>query len=142
MVHLRDTTGVSRTLGVVKFYGTPHESIAQVHRKILDGSPLGATLLEAGIDFEKRIGSRFLLALPGWLSQVFLSGEKHASGVLSDIYVRSTDNGQQWPYARVLEVIPLEVYTGMTPGDLPTQGSGPEVAELLNYANLKPSYTN
>lgn len=140
MVHLRDATGVSRTLGVVQFYGTPPEPFARVHRKILEGSPLGPTLLEAGIDFEKRVDSRFRIAMPHWLRRAFLSGESHATGVLSDLYIRNPKGGPVWQYARVLEVIPPEVYAGMALGDLPTPEPGPEARELLTYANIKPSY--
>ena len=47
IVQLIDKNGISRTLGVVKFFNIDNDLLAEVHKRILDGGLLGKTLFDS-----------------------------------------------------------------------------------------------
>ena len=106
-VHLFDSKGISRTLGIVKFYEVQGAELENAHSRILSGELLGKTLFEANIAFEKTYEGHLPVALPEWLQRDFDTGASSSIALYSKIYI-NRHNGQEYKmlYADVIEVIP------------------------------------
>ena len=108
MVHLIDTTKVSRTLGIVRFIDVKDE-IKDAHIKIVSGEMLGKTLFDANIDFDKEFLGASTVELPEWLIKDFNTIHKHSKAFYSRILVNSNESNRKYVYAELIEVIPFEI---------------------------------
>ena len=111
IVHLKDKKGVSRTVGVVRFYNTDHQPISAVHRRILDGGLLGKTLQQSKIDYKKKIIGKLPVRLPDWIKKDFLTDEEHSIALISIIMIKIS-SGDQFLYTKIIEVLPPELSYG------------------------------
>ena len=108
-VHLRDSSGISRTLGVVRFSDITDLPLQEAHKLILKGGFLGKTLQMAGLDFRKEYPGSFEVAMPDWLQEAFATRETTTLALYSRIIVRrSGEGGGEELYADLLEIIPPE----------------------------------
>jgi len=113
VVHLKDKKGVSRTVGVVRFYNTDHKHIKAVHRLILAGGLLGKTLQQAKIHFKKEIIGTLPVRLPDWIKNDFMTDEEHSIALISIIKIKISSS-EQLLYTKIIEVLPPE----FSPGDV------------------------
>ena len=90
IVHLKDKKGVSRTVGVVKFFNTDHNPIKSVHQTIQEGGLLGKTLQKSKIDYKKEIIGAVPVRLPDWIKNDFITDEEHSMALISKIKVRDS----------------------------------------------------
>ena len=106
-VHLRDSAGISKTLGIVRFANVNGENLINAHRRIIKGDLLGKTLYEARIDFDKLYLGYVRVELPDWLRKEFANNATQGIALFSRIFVNGT-NGHEHNnlYADVIEVIP------------------------------------
>lgn len=108
-VHLRDSSGISRTLGVVRFSDITDLPLQEAHKLILKGGFLGKTLQMAGLDFRKEYPGSFEVAMPDWLQEAFATRETTTLALYSRIIVRrSGEGGGEELYADLIEIIPPE----------------------------------
>lgn len=136
MVHLNDPTGQCRTIAITKFAREIPGEITTVHERILDGAPLGKTIAESGIPFEKRRIGSFKVRLSEESNVVFGGSEREGIAVLSRIYVKDSESGGDSYYAQVLEAMPKEVYQLMDPLPEISYEEGTDVEEMLGMASL------
>lgn len=108
IVHLKDKQGISRTVGVVRFYNTDHKPIKAVHRSILAGGLLGKSLQQSKIDYQKEVIGALPVSLPDWIKNDFKTEEERSLGLISIIKLK-TSSGGQLLYTEILEVLPPEL---------------------------------
>lgn len=108
MVHLMDSNGISRTLGVVRFEKV-NDDLSVPHNKICNGAMLGKTLLEFNVDFDKQFIGSIDVELPEWLKNDFNTREKHSKAFLSRILIKTKETVEDTIYAEIIEVIPPEI---------------------------------
>lgn len=108
IVHLMDKKGISRTVGVVRFYNTDHKPIEAVHKCILEGGLLGKTLQKFKIDYRKDIIGALPVRLPDWIQKDFLIKEEHSIAMISHIKLE-VSSGEQLLYTKIIEVLPPEL---------------------------------
>lgn len=108
VVHLKDKKGISRTVGVVRFYNTDHKPIEAVHRSILAGGLLGKTLQKFKIDYKKEIIGALPVRLPDWIKNDFLTDEEHSIALISNIKIEIS-SGEQLLYTKIVEILPPEL---------------------------------
>lgn len=105
MVHLRDGSGHSQTLAIVRFHTFENDCLQHAHDRIRAGSLLGQTLQENGIDFVKNAVGSFEIALPEWLQVAFGTTANTSLAICSAIHVRP-GNQSDIHYADIIEIIP------------------------------------
>lgn len=110
IVHLKDSKGVSRTLGIVKFLNTDSDLLVDVHEKIRDGGLLGKTLFDSNIDFDKELVGTLQVKLPKWIMKDFNTEQDSSIAIFSriSIYTNRLSN-DKFLYLELLEIIPPEL---------------------------------
>ncbi len=135
VVHLKDKKGVSRTVGVVRFYNTDHKPIKAVHRLILAGGLLGKTLQQCKIDYKKEIIGTLPVRLPDWIKNDFITEEEHSIARISTIKVNSP-TGELLLYTKIIEVLPPEFSTGHVHDTIRKQDIDEDLLPLFDSIDL------
>ena len=135
IIELVDENGISRTLGVVKFFNLESESLKEAHDKILSGSLLGKTLYDSNIDFNKEFIGSLEVKLPMWIKEDFKS--EHGIGIAfySKIFVLNDDRFSL--YSEVIELIPLELKDKFIDKIRPANQVDKTFLSLLDAAELE-----
>lgn len=146
MVHLRDTAGISRTLGIVRFSEVESEPLRKAHDKIRSGSLLGETLMDEAIAFEKIPLGTFEVALPAWLQAEFATDLGSSLALYSKIYIVPPDSLQEQElYAEIIEVLQPQLRDAFVSYESPIRSWDQSLRDLCRIANIslmKPSHTN
>jgi hypothetical protein len=136
VVHLRDKKGISRTVGVVRFYNTDHKPIKAVHQTILEGGLLGKTLQQSKIDYNKETIGAVPVRLPDWIINDFRTKEEHSVAVISIINIDTSLDGPLL-YTRIIEVLPPDLSSGYEHVIIQKQDIDHDILSLLELADLK-----
>jgi len=135
VVHLKDKKGVSRTVGVVKFFNTDHKPIEAVHKRILEGGLLGKTLQKFKIDYKKEIIGALPVRLPDWIKNDFLIDEEHSIALISNINIKIS-SGEQLLYTKIIEVLPPELSSGHVHDGIRKQDIDKDLLPLFDSVDL------
>lgn len=142
-VHLLDSKGISKTLGIVKFYEVQGAELQNAHRRIVSGELLGKTLFDANIDFKKTYQGHVPVVLPEWLQNDFDTGESSSIALCSKIYINS-HNGQEHNvlYANIIEVIPPTLLMDFLKVAPPLAHTEKDIEILFNASGIMKLNTN
>lgn len=135
IVHLKDKKGVSRTVGVVKFYNTDHHPIKSVHKTIQAGGLLGKTLQQSKIDYKKEIIGAVPVRLPDWIKNDFITDEEHSMALISKIKVPDS-SGKPLLYTVIIEVLPPNLSSGHVQDIIRKQDIDHDILPLFELADL------
>ena len=136
-VHLRDSTGKSRTLGLAKFGAITDPGLKTAHAEIIKGGLLGETLRQSKLDFRKEYLGSFEVVLPSWLKKEFSTQGEIALALCSRIEVKpSNTDGIADQYALILEIIPPELREHFDSKGSRLDTLTPDMRSLCKFAGL------
>ena len=135
IIELLDENGISRTLGVVKFFNIKNESLKEAHNKILSGSLLGKTLYDSNIEFNKEFIGSLEVKLPMWIKEDFKS--EHDIGIVFYSKISVFIDNQFRLYSELIEVIPIEFKDKFIDKIKPLIKIDKTLSSLLNAAELE-----
>jgi len=110
IVQLNDENGISRTLGIVKFFNIENDLLVEAHEKILKGGLLGKTLFDSNIDFDKKLIGTLQVKLPQWLKNDFNTEQDSGFAIISKISINNDRlSNDKLLYSELIEIIPPEL---------------------------------
>ena len=138
IIELNDNQGITRTLGVARFFNIHGNVLTTAHNKIVAGSLMGKTLYEANINFEKEFLGFINAPLPHWLKTDFRSKFENGLAFYSKIFVSDDSLGdKRFLYAELLEIIPKELEDAFVKRIIPANSNQNEALSLMLHANLE-----
>lgn len=124
---LKGQDKIMRTLALVKFTDTMAQELTDVHRQILDGAPIGATLKKAGFDitkkllFEGEVG-----AMPAVINTMMHVNAHMFPAVIYELM--AAKDGKQFDYCTITEIYSPD-YVTMCELDLINIENAPPLAQ-------------
>jgi len=90
--HLVDKKGISRTFALTFFPKIMDSHIKKIDKEISLGNPIGSTFREHGYIIRKNVIDVFVIEIPKWLQDSFMTKEKYAKGRLSEFYAKKNED--------------------------------------------------
>ena len=138
IVQLNDKKGISRTLGVVKFFNVDNDLLVEVHKRILDGGLLGKTLFDSNVDFDKEFIGTLQVKLPKWLKEDFKTEQDSCFAIFSKISINTNIiSKDKILYSELIEIIPPELTTMFVDKTKQLNNLSLNVLSLFKSANLE-----
>lgn len=138
IIQLNDKKGITRTLGIVRFWNIKGQSLKEAHNKILAGGLLGKTLYDSGINFNKEFIGSLKIKLPNWLKEDFNTEHDQGFGFLSKISVQSSSvSNNKFLYSEIIEIIHPELMEVFVDKIKPLKSIDENLLYLINKANLE-----
>lgn len=138
IIHLNDKSGISRTLGIVRFLNIRGQSLKEAHNKILEGGLLGKTLYNFDINFNKEFIGSLQIKLPNWLKKDFKTEEDKCFGFFSKISVQTSPlSNNKFLYSELIEIIPPELTNVFIDKIKPLKEIDENLLSLIREADLE-----
>lgn len=138
IVQLNDEKGISRTLGIVKFFNIDNDLLVEVHEKILEGGLLGKTLFDYNIDFDKKLIGTLQVKLPKWLKKDFDTDQDSSFAIISKISICNDSlSNDKILYSELIEIIPPELTDVFVDKTKQLDNISLNVLSLFKSANLE-----
>ena len=138
IVQLNDENGISRTLGIVKFFNIDNDLLVEVHEKILEGGLLGKTLFDSNIDFDKKFIGTLQVKLPQWLKKDFDTEQDSSFAIISKISIYNDRlTNDKLLYSELIEIIPPELTDVFVDKTKQLNNISLNVLSLFKSANLE-----
>ena len=138
IVQLNDEKGISRTLGIVKFFNIDNDLLVEVHEKILEGGLLGKTLFDSKIDFDKKFIGTLQVKLPQWLKKDFDTEQDSSFAIISKISIYNDRlTNDKLLYSELIEIIPPELTDVFVDKTKQLNNISLNVLSLFKSANLE-----
>lgn len=138
IVQLNDENGISRTLGIVKFFNIENDLLVEVHKKILEGGLLGKTLFDSNIDFDKKFIGTLQVKLPQWLKNDFDTEQDSSFAIISKISIYNNRlSNDKLLYSELIEIIPPELTDVFIDKTKQLENISLNVLSLFESANLE-----
>ncbi len=138
IVQLNDENGISRTLGIVKFFNVENDLLVEVHEKILEGGLLGKTLFDSNINFDKKFIGTLQVKLPQWLKNDFDTEQDSSFAIISKISIYNDRlSNDKLLYSELIEIIPPELTDIFIDKTKQLENISLNVLSLFKSANLE-----
>lgn len=138
IVQLNDENGISRTLGIVKFFNIENDLLVEVHEKILEGGLLGKTLFDSNINFDKKFIGTLQVKLPQWLKNDFDTEQDSSFAIISKISIYNDRlSNDKLLYSELIEIIPPELTDVFIDKTKQLENISLNVLSLFKSANLE-----
>lgn len=140
IIHLDDKNGVSRTLGIVRFFNIENNFLGNSHQKIVAGAMLGKTLFDSDIDFDKEFIGTVRVKLPVWLKEDFKTEQNSSLANFSKISIytdRKADD--KFLYSELIEIVPPEFANVFGDKTKPLKKLSENVLSLFKAAKIEVS---
>jgi dimethylaniline monooxygenase (N-oxide forming) len=119
------------------FRDTDSLADTELHNRILKGAPLGISLLEADVDFDKVYLGQLELLLPDWLKKEFSTKDNTTLALYCEIVLNNKGTGDEKPvYAQIIEVIQPGLREHFETESLPLKELDANLRSLCSFGGL------